>query len=1158
MTIKVDMKNYSKIKIAFLFVVFCNVLVDISHKIILQNIAFKVFDGSTQVYWISIINLLIIIPFILLFSFSGYLSDRFNKRDILVYGAFSSFALSLLILLAYMFSSFYFAMFFLFCLAIQSAIYSPAKFGIIIDIYGKNNIALGNSHLQAISIIAILFTMAVFSYIFETFYTTYNLGILSNENELLNSVMPLAFCIVPISFLELIVSFLVLKKLKINKKRKAYAFDLKRYIKGDLLAKNIKHITSNHIIFLSIIGLSVFWAVSQGMLAVFPSYAKQYLNIQDVFIINMILASSGVGIALGAFFYSKYSRHYIEVGTIPIAAIFMATTIFTSTLLQTPTQLIINFIFFGFFGGLFIVPLNSLIQFNSKRVKLGTILAGSNWLQSIFMFAILVMTTIVSYYNLDTLYTIYILLAITIIGAFYTVISIPQSMILFFLKFIVGLKYKLEVSGVDNIDSNKGVLLLGNHVSWIDWAIIYMATPRDIKFVMEKSIYEKWYLNWLLKFFNAISISSYSSKKSFSIIANELDKKNVVVIFPEGAITRNGHLGEFKKGFEKILSLTTQDVDVVAFYIRGLWESMFSRANKKFIQNRRTNLVTVSFSKPIKKDKANANRIKNEVLDLSTTAWVEHIKNMQTVPCEIFDRLKQVKTKTIITDSTGLTLSAYKFLTVSILFKNFLKKYEESSIAVMLPASAAGSFINTALLMLGKKVINVNYTSSFKVVVNSLKKAEAKRVITSKKFLEKLKDKGINLDELENNFELIILEEEKKKLSKLKGLITLLSVVTLPSFILKTFHIKKIKKDSTALIMFSSGSEDTPKAIELSHDNIVGNCSQIANVLNVNDEDIILGSLPLFHAFGTVVTTFLPLMEGVFTVCSADPTDGQTIAKQVSKYKVTIMCGTSTFFRLYTKNRKINPLMFESLRFVIAGAEKLSEKVANEFYKKFNKQILEGYGTTETSPVAACNLPDIVASDFSIQKGTLKGSVGMPIPGTMIKIVNPETFEPLEVEEEGMVLISGIQVMKGYLNDKEKTKSVLKKIDGRTWYITGDKGKINNEGFLSIVDRYSRFAKLGGEMISLSFIERKIEKLIDDDVEIVASAMKDEKKGEKIVLLLSNISSLKLQELKQKIKNSFDNKLLIPSEYKVVEQIPRLGSGKMDFKAVSKLASNED
>lgn len=148
--------------------------------------------------------------------------------------------------------------------------------------------------------------------------------------------------------------------------------------------------------------------------------------------------------------------------------------------------------------------------------------------------------------------------------------------------------------------------------------------------------------------------------------------------------------------------------------------------------------------------------------------------------------------------------------------------------------------------------------------------------------------------------------------------------------------------------------------------------------------------------------------------------------------------------------------------------------------------------------------------------------------------------------------------MKGYLNDKEKTKSVLKQIDGRTWYITGDKGKINSEGFLSIVDRYSRFAKLGGEMISLSFIERKIEKLIDDDVEIVASVMKDEKKGEKIVLLLSNISSLKLQELKQKIKNSFDNKLLIPSEYKVVEQIPKLGSGKMDFKAVSKLASNED
>ncbi len=166
MTIKVDMKNYSKIKMAFLFVVFCNVLVDISHKIILQNIAFKVFDSSTTSFLDIYNKSFNHYPFYIIVSFSGYLSDRFNKRDILIYGAFSSFSLSLLILLAYMFSSFFLAMFFLFCLAIQSAIYSPAKFGIIIDIYGKNNIALGNSHLQAISIIAILFTMAVFSLYF--------------------------------------------------------------------------------------------------------------------------------------------------------------------------------------------------------------------------------------------------------------------------------------------------------------------------------------------------------------------------------------------------------------------------------------------------------------------------------------------------------------------------------------------------------------------------------------------------------------------------------------------------------------------------------------------------------------------------------------------------------------------------------------------------------------------------------------------------------------------------------------------------------------------------------------------------------------------------------------------------------------------------------
>jgi acyl-[acyl-carrier-protein]-phospholipid O-acyltransferase/long-chain-fatty-acid--[acyl-carrier-protein] ligase len=1153
-----SIKNILLIKIAFLSVVFCNAVVDISHKILLQNIAFKVFDSSEQVVWISIINGMIILPFLLLFSLSGYISDRFNKKDVLVYGALSSFILSIIMVLAYMSGSFYLAMGVLVLLAVQSAIYSPAKFGIIIDIYGKDNLSSGNSALQAISIIAILFAMAITSYMFESFYTTHSLDTLASKESLLSAILPLTYYVVPIALIELVLSFMVLKRVSTSYIKRDINLNKDELLKGRLLKKNISSITSNSIILLSVVGLSLFWAISQGLIVVFPSYLKEYLEITNTFVVNGVIASSGIGIAVGSYFYSRVSKHYIEVGTIPIASVGMAVSIFVAISVSSTTMLSIAFFMFGFFGGMFIVPLNSLIQFNAIKSKLGTILAGNNWFQSLFMFGMLLFTTAVSIASIDPLAIIYIILAITIGGTLYTIYKLPQSMILLFLKFIVGLKYKLEVNGVKNIPSNGGVLLLGNHISWIDWAIILMATPRDVKFVMDRGIYNKWFLNWLLKIFKAIPISNTSSKSSMKTIAQELDNGSVVVLFPEGHITRNGHLGEFKKGFEKILSLTENDVKVVSFYIRGLWESMFSRANAKFKDSYKTNSVTVTFAKPIDKDIATAVRVKKDVVELSTQAWRDHVSSFGTLSEAIVSRLKDIKNNLIFADSTGLELSGYKFLTVSILFKDLLKKYTKGqNIGILMPSTSAGAFINTSILMMGKTAVNINYTSSIDSMLAAIEKAEIKSIVASKKFVDRLKAKGIDTQEMLSKVDVIYVEDMKPKISKLKAIITMASVRVLPTAILKAIHITKVKKSDTAVILFSSGSEGEPKGVELSSDNILGNSSQIANILNANERDIILGSLPLFHAFGIVVTTFLPLIEGIKCVAHPDPTDGLGIGKLVSKYKATIMCGTSTFFRLYTRNSKVHPLMFESLRVTIAGAEKLRDDVRVGFKSKFGKDILEGFGTTETTPVASCNLPDVLAPDFSLQKGTKLGTIGMPIPGTTMKVVDPDTLKELETDQEGMLVISGIQVMKGYLKDEQKTDSVLKEIDGKMYYITGDKGKIDADGFVTIVDRYSRFAKLGGEMVSLGAIESGISKLIDidsDEVDYIATTVDDSKKGEKVILLIAGVEDDYITTLKESINKSFDNKLMVPSQIIIVDEIPKLGSGKKDFKATKKLA----
>ena len=1148
------------IKLAFLFVVFCNAVVDVAHKVLLQNIAFKVFDGSLQVIWISIINAMIIIPFLLLFTVSGYLSDKYNKKNIIVYGAISSFILSVLMIISYLSGNFYFAMFSLVLLAAQSAIYSPAKFGLILDIYGKKNLARGNAALQAISIIAILFSIAIASFIFESFYNLNNLQTITTKEELLTAILPLTYYILPVAFLEMLASLLFLRRINTSYiKNDDLYLDKKELFQGKLLAKNIKIISSNDVIFLAVIGLSVFWGISQATMAVFPSFAKMYLNITDVFMINGVIGASGIGIAIGAVLYSRISRHYIEVGTIPLASFGMALTLYLSTIVQSPLLLGISFLLFGVFGGMFVVPLNALIQFNAKKRVLGTILAGNNWFHSLSMFLMLSMTTVVSYYDFDPLNTIYLILLITIIGTLYTVYKLPQSLILLFLKTIVGFKYKLEVNGVKNIPPSGGVLLLGNHISWIDWAVVLMAVPREVKFVMDKTIYNKWYLKWLLKMFKAIPISNASSKSTIQIIAKELDAGHMVVVFPEGSITRNGHLGEFKRGFEKVLELTTTDVRVIPFYIRGLWESMFSRANKKFKKSNRTSSVSVSFSRTLKKDKANIISVKQEVINLSVSSWHNHIENLKPLNETIFDRLKEVSNEIIFADSTGLELSGYKFLTISILFKNLLKnRIKGQNIGLLMPSTVAGAFINYTVLMMGKTAVNLNYTSEIESIKQAINSAQIKTLISSKKFIEKLELKGINIKDILDIVEVLYVEDLKAEISKSKALVTFLSVKFLPNYLLKLIHLIKTKKDDTALILFSSGSEGIPKGIELSGDNILGNAQQIANIINVSNEDIMVGSLPLFHAFGIVVTTYLPLIEGIKCVAHPDPTDGLGIAKLVFEHKATIMCGTSTFYRLYTKNTKIHPLMFESLRLVVSGAEKLREDVRVDFKKRFGKDILEGYGTTETSPVAACNLPDVIAPDYSVQIGQKPRSVGMAIPGTIIKIVDALTFKELAVNEEGMILISGIQVMKTYLNNEEKAKEVIKIIKGRTYYITGDKGRIDEDGFLTIVDRYSRFAKLAGEMISLSAIEDKIANILDlpqdSLVDFIVTNIEDDKKGEKIVLLISNVNEEFILKLKEKFLKFFDNKLMIPSSIKIVQEVPKLGTGKKDFSKAKLLA----
>jgi acyl-[acyl-carrier-protein]-phospholipid O-acyltransferase/long-chain-fatty-acid--[acyl-carrier-protein] ligase len=256
--------------------------------------------------------------------------------------------------------------------------------------------------------------------------------------------------------------------------------------------------------------------------------------------------------------------------------------------------------------------------------------------------------------------------------------------------------------------------------------------------------------------------------------------------------------------------------------------------------------------------------------------------------------------------------------------------------------------------------------------------------------------------------------------------------------------------------------------------------------------------------------------------------------------------------------------MLESLRVVIAGAEKLPESVRTVFQAKFNINILEGYGATETTPVASCNIPDQLDSSYwKVQKGNTPGSVGMPLPGSSVRIVDPDTLATLPIGEDGLIMIAGTQVMLGYLNNPEKTDEVIVEIDGQRWYKTGDKGHVSDDGFLFIVDRYSRFAKVGGEMISLGAVEQHIKSAISDaegnePFEVAAVNIPDDKKGEKVLLLVAGdkgfSDNFDIAKFKQQLIDSGMNSLMLPSTITCIEEIPKLGSGKVDFKGLSKIA----
>ncbi|QKF64111.1 acyl-[ACP]--phospholipid O-acyltransferase [Campylobacter corcagiensis] len=1139
------MKELFKLRgfLVFTTIVLLNASIDLGHKITIQNTLVKSFTGDTLVTLTALVNLLILLPYVACFSLSGFINDKFSRTLVSRYAAASEIIFTAFITIAYFNGWFYFAFAMTILLAIQSAIYSPAKYSLIKQIVGEKNLGPANGVIEAVTIIAILASSLVFSIVFENFAV-----VSDNPGEIMKSVWFIGLILFITSSTETFLAYRLPYFKPTNKEAK---FKPVKYITFGYLRENLSLIFKDKNIWLAVLGLSIFWALSQLIIAVFPAHYKFMSTDDNVIIIQLILAISALGLVFGSVFAGHCSKNHIELGLVPLGAALLFASLFMFANAHSLLMLVVCSISFGFAGGIFIVPLNANIQLFSKDDHMGRTIAASNFIQNIFMVGFLVIAIFFSTIKMSTT-NIFLLASFTAllvaVIAFYVLKNISVRIIVlpFFKLF-----YTIRSHGLENIPKSGSALLLGNHITWIDWLFIQMVVKRPIKFVMHVRFYEGLGVKWLLKFFGAIPIGGSSSRSAFETISEELKNGSLVCLFPEGHMTRNSRMYDFQKGFEVAINGT--NAPIIPFHMKGFWGSFWSLANKDFKKRtkkqRFRRILAISFGEMMPSG-SNALEVKEAVKKQSFYSWDLYLKEQKPPHLQFLDSVRRNLFKVNIVNFDGKEVRGFAFLTAVLMFIKKLDMKGEN-IGILLPPSVACSALNLAIFSQKKRAVNLNYTMGDAMLEKCVNKAKIKVIFSSRKFIEKLENRGLIINENVKS-RIYYLEDLADIVSKFDKISTALTAIFMPKFLINALYFDSVKLNDDALILFSSGSEGEPKGIVLTHKNLVANTKQIADLLASPKNEVMFASLPVFHTFGLTVTMLYPLVEGIKSVCVADPTDAYTVGKMACKYKATIMFGTSTFYRLYIKQRKLAPAMFDTLRYAVAGGEKLNSDVKKEFRLKFGISLLEGYGTTETGPVISVNLPN------EIDEGTFKeriferpNSVGIALAGTIVKIVDKE-FNELDLGESGLILVAGHQVMKGYY---ESDKEWRVKIDGFTYYNTGDIGYVDERGFIFITDRLSRFAKVGGEMISLAAVEESLRDSFSEDEMIAATNLDDDKKGEKIILLY--VGKKKKEELYEIVNGSSLAPIARPSEVIKVRSIPVLGTGKVDLKGLKNLAKKK-
>ena len=1077
---------------------------------------------------VLIVGGLFALPFILFSMTGGYFADRFSKRSVTIGTKVFEVAIMLFFIGSLALHNLTMECAGVFLISIEGAVFGPSKYGLLPELLPEPKLSWGNGIIELGTFLASVTAMMA-------------AGTLADRYRGRESVA--GFLLLAFTAIGFATSFGISRVPAADPARKFRWNPI-----GDL-CNEIRRIREDRVLAWAVVGNTYLFFLAGLLQFVIVIYGHDVLHIDDTHT-SYLQAAVGIGIGLGSAAAGYLSGGRIEYGLIPLGAIGM--TAFGAVLYDPRLTLwssATHLAFLGFFGGLFAVPLGALIQHRPRPEQKGGVIAAANLLSFVGIFVAAGAYYLFSAVLHQTARGIFLDGAVlTLVTTAYSIWLLPDSLLRFVLWLATHTIYRIRLEGRENIPEYGGALFVCNHISFVDANLLIASTDRSIRFLMYRGIYDLPYVKPFAKMIRAIPISSEQRPRemihSLREATNAIKNGEVVCIFAEGQITRTGQLLPFRRGLERIMKGV--DAPIVPISLDGVWGSIFSFERGRFLWKLPRTIpypVTVSFGKPLAPT-ASPFEVRRAIQELQTEAFAHRKRRLRTLHRSFIHTAHRHPFRFAMGDKRRPRMNWGAALLSAIFLARRLRATwaGQEMVGILLPPSVPGALVNLAATLSGKVPVNLNYTTSDEALASCAAQCKLETVITTKLLLDKIP--------LKVPGKVVLLEEVAAGHSLGERLAALFLWFLAARRLERLLSGGKTRKlDDLATIIFSSGSTGDPKGVMLTHYNISSNIEQMAQTFSFDRGDTLLGVLPFFHSFGFTVTLWLPPVLGVSVVYHPSPLDLAAISELVRDYRVTFLMATPTFLQAYM--RRCSPEDFGSLEFVLVGAEKLPERVALAFEDRFGIRPLEGYGATECSPVIAVNTRDFRAPGFR-QVGAKRGTIGQPLPGISVRIVDPETNEILPQGTAGLLIVRGPNVMQGYLGKPEKTREVL----GDGWYVTGDIAAQDEEGFLTITDRLSRFSKIGGEMVPHVKVEERLHEIAGlTDQTFVVTGVPDEKKGERLVVL----HLLKDEELKgvlEKLPQSGLPNLWTPraNQFFPVEELPHLGTGKLDLRRIRELA----